>query len=297
VKRLKSWWQRESKNSDAVVVGLALGIAIPLVMSALSEAEVFEALPPLVWLAIAGVAGVFLIGVLTGRSSGRRLARREAERRIERLADEARESIEREVESVRRDEQRLREEREQVAEKYAEHVSDALRTLEQVIAGRISSVKVGDFIQEGLFEPAHAILAQPGTRGELRFSVLEPDGNEFRMSVAHGHAMESRRRFRLEITGSFAGLALQSGDVKWSNDLPNDSRYQPHPRARPGREYRSMVCVPLEHGAGIFAVLVVIATERDAFSSADRIYLRTLGSIIEVAWAVTKAQGDRREAS
>jgi hypothetical protein len=306
VVKIKGWLKRGSTNQDALVLGLGLGVFISLTMTGLTVGDVLNALPPLVWAIIATLCTVFLVGVLVGRRMAQRSALEQTNRKIERVSAEGQAELEREVAAVRAEERRLREEREQTAERYAEHLSDALDTLERILSGTIPSVQLRDFIREGLLEPARALLLSPGHRGDVRLSVLERDGDEFKMAVSHGHDMGSSRRFRLKIAGSFAGLAYASGEVKWSNDLEDDNRFEPHPRARPGREYRSMVAVPLKHEGEVFAVLVVVGVEKEAFSAPDRIYVRSLGSVCDVAWAVVQKrrreteegdEGQRREAS
>jgi hypothetical protein len=76
---------------------------------------------------------------------------------------------------------------------------------------------------------------------------------------------------------------LHSGKVQSSNHLSSDERYAPHPRAQSGREYESMVSVPLWHAGAIDGVLNVIATRQDAFSAVDRTYITLLASVIDVA--------------
>ena len=171
------------------------------------------------------------------------------------------------------------------AERYAEQASGALGTLQKVMLGTIAPVSIRDFVQEGLFEPAHAILAND-IRGDVRFSVLVPDGEEFVMRHALGHDVESRREFRLQIHKSFAGLAFNEREIKWSDDTKSDSRFTPHPKARPGREYESIVAAPLWEGNDVFGVLVVVAEKGSAFTRADRIYIQELAAIMDVARAV-----------
>jgi transcriptional regulator with GAF, ATPase, and Fis domain len=153
------------------------------------------------------------------------------------------------------------------------------------------AVKIRDFVQEGLLEPAHAILANK-VRGEVRFSVLVPQGDEFVMRHALGHDVASRRAFRLRIHESFAGLAYNEREVKHSPDTTHDERFTPHPRARPGREYRSIVAVPLWEGESVFGVFVAVAQRPKAFSRADRIYIRVLAAIIDVARATGTIRRD-----
>jgi GAF domain len=178
---------------------------------------------------------------------------------------------------------------------YAVHVRDALADVRRELAGELPNFSLREFIETGIFEPAHVLLQQDHTgalRGDVRFSILHPsqDGSEvFLMAEngelfpAHGHRAESRERFRLPIKGSFAGVALQLGKVQASNHLSADDRYARHPKADAGRDYESMVSVPLWRAGEIDGVLNVIATRQDAFSAVDRTYITLLASVIDVA--------------
>jgi hypothetical protein len=140
-----------------------------------------------------------------------------------------------------------------LSDRYALHVRDALGDLRKAISGELPSFSLRDFIETGIFEPAHVLLQRDrdgDPRGDVRFSILHPVGDDFVMSdgddlfPAHGHRAESRERFRLPIQGSFAGVAFQTGKVQTSNHLSADDRYARHPQAESGREYESMVSVP-----------------------------------------------------
>jgi hypothetical protein len=181
---------------------------------------------------------------------------------------------------------------------YAVHVRDALSDVRRVLANELPNFSLRDFIETGIFEPAHVLLQRDHTgapRGDVRFSILHPsqdseedfvmaEGDE--LFPAHGHRAESREKFRLPIKGSFAGVALHSGKVQTSNHLSADDRYNRHPRAQSGREYESMVSVPLCRAGEIDGVLNVIATRQDAFSAVDRTYITLLASVIDVARSV-----------
>jgi putative methionine-R-sulfoxide reductase with GAF domain len=110
------------------------------------------------------------------------------------------------------------------------------------------------------------------------------DGHQ--LYPAHGHRAESREKFRLPISSSFAGIAFHTGKVQASNNLSTDDRYSPHPHAETKRAYESMVSVPLWKAGKIDGVLNVIATRQDAFSPVDRTYITLLASVIDVARAV-----------
>lgn len=183
---------------------------------------------------------------------------------------------------------------------YTVHVRDALADLRRVLDGELPSFSLKDFVETGIFEPAHLLLQRDyagGERGHVRFSILHPsdDGQHFVMShegvlfPAHGHRAESREHFRLEIKGSFAGFALHTGKVQSSNRLSADERYEKHPHADPERGYESIVSVPLWSAGAVDGVLNVIATREDAFSAVDRTYITLLASVIDVARAVANA--------
>jgi GAF domain-containing protein len=244
------WLERQSTNHDALVVGF-LFVLIPLLLGALDATSVLKTLPLAAWLGI--VAGSALI------AGAYRLGRSRVQASIPVDVD-----------------------------RYVGHTTDAIDTLQLVISGEIDEIEVGQFVQEGIFEPAQTILSQRD-RGDVRFSILESDGGEdFRMGMALGHSMESRRAFKLKIAGSFAGMTYADGKPRVSNDTENDDRFEPHPRARSGREYGSVAAVPIRLGHEVVAVLVVVAQHPDSFSASDIAYLRELGAIIGLARSISQ---------
>jgi GAF domain-containing protein len=120
-------------------------------------------------------------------------------------------------------------------------------------------------------------------------AASNPVGDDFVMANEHGllpargHRPESRQEFRLPIKDSFAGVAFNTGRVQSSNDLSNDERFKPHPKADSGREYQSMVSVPLWGSGEVDGVLNVLATRKNAFSPVDRTYITLLASVIDLA--------------
>jgi transcriptional regulator with GAF, ATPase, and Fis domain len=71
--------------------------------------------------------------------------------------------------------------------------------------------------------------------------------------------------------------------VQASGHLSADDRFAPHPLAQKGREYESIVSVPLHYAGAVDGVLNVIATRQDAFSTVDRTYITLLAAVIDVA--------------
>jgi hypothetical protein len=111
----------------------------------------------------------------------------------------------------------------QAHELYTQHLRDALADLRKLTAGELPDFSLRDYIENGLFQPAHKLLTTRGrNRGEVRFSILHPDPDDrkdFVMSEkntlypALGHSMEGRQ-------------ALQDGDRRLTGRtrLSNPSR-------------------------------------------------------------------------
>ena len=250
----------------ALVVTIVAAAVVPLLVAALTKDRVH------VWVvALVGLGG-FLLGLVFGTGLGGASDGESLQSRINELESRTGELGEYET--------------------YAEHVRDALGELRKVVAKELPSVSTRDFIEIGIFEPAHRLLQREhraAARGDVRFSILIACGEEFVMAdesglqPAHGHHPESRQEFRLAIKDSFAGFAYTTARVQSSNDLSNDERYEPHPKATPGREYESMVSVPLFRAGVVDGVLNVLAVRKNAFSPVDRTYVTLLASVIDVA--------------
>lgn len=171
----------------------------------------------------------------------------------------------------------------ELGEYYAIHLYDTLESLQKVLRGTIPNVTPASFIENGVLQPAREFLMQrPGE--DVRLSVLIPSGTEWRMVFAAGYRLESKQRFRMSIDASFSRHALQSGEIQWSLDLPNDPRFIPHPQA--SRTYYSLISTPVRSGDEVVGVLNVDSTEEAAFSQPDFIYVRLLGAIVSVVWSL-----------
>lgn len=62
---------------------------------------------------------------------------------------------------------------------YANHLRDALDLLRKVAMGELPSFSLRDFVEAGVFQPAHVLLTKGATRGDVRFSILHVDGDKF----------------------------------------------------------------------------------------------------------------------
>lgn len=170
---------------------------------------------------------------------------------------------------------------------YADHLYEVLETLQKVITESIPGVTFAEFVERGMLEPARQYLTQaPGE--DVRLSVQVPDGQNqnFVMEFSAGHSLESSRDFRLPIAGSFGGHALSSKAIQWTDDVDADPRWSKHSKVRSGRDYGSLVSVPISVRDQVIGVLNVISTYKQAFSPADRTYIELLGSILSVAWSL-----------
>lgn len=169
---------------------------------------------------------------------------------------------------------------------YAEHVREALNTLQRIAAGQVTGVTTEEFVERGILAPACYWLTRLGDES-VRMTVIrpkEPDQQEFELLWEFGHSVEARHGFSLDVAGSFAGVAFTRGETQWTNDVAKDPRWAKHPKARPGREYGSLVAVPIRMGDDVVAAFNAISKHNKAFSPADLNYLELLGALISMIY-------------
>lgn len=287
MKAVREWLRRpQQTNRQALVVGVVGGLITSIVVFALGKlldlAKIID---------FGGSVPVWLAGVLagTGLVLGL-LARAPAATRADQLQTRVGE-----LDSQTTQLQTLSDE----YATYAEHLRDGLGDLRKILAGEFGA-SWQDFIETGLFQPAHRLLSRSGSRGDVRFSILHVEGEDFIMCdgngpfPALGHTLEGRQRFKMPITESFSVFAFQRGRVYASGNLSKDERFTPHPSAT--RPYESIVSVPLWRFGEVDGVLNVIATSEDAFSPTDRTYISLLGSVVDVARAAAEIVDELGEA-
>lgn len=73
--------------------------------------------------------------------------------------------------------------------------------------------------------------------------------------------------------------------------MDNDDRWRPHPKARPGRQYGSLVSIPVRRGDEVVGVLNVISTHKNAFTQGDLNYIELLAALINLAHSLSADAG------
>lgn len=167
----------------------------------------------------------------------------------------------------------------------ADLLSEAMLGLREIVAGKLT-VSFEEFLERGVLAPARFGLS--AERGEeIRLSIIEPNGETFRMIYEAGHSLGRKNDFSLP-KASVAGHALETRELQWTGDVESDDRWQAHPKANKARSYGSLVCMPIIVGAEPVAILNVLSSAKHAFFQSDLTYIELLGGFIGLAWALTK---------
>jgi GAF domain-containing protein len=168
----------------------------------------------------------------------------------------------------------------------ADLLSDAMLGLREIVAGKLN-VSFEEFLERGVLAPARFGLS--AERGEeIRLSIIEPDGDAFRMTYEAGHSLGRKNNFSLS-KASMAGHALETRELQWTGDVEADDRWRLHPKANESRSYGSLACMPIIADDEPVAILNVLSSAKHAFLTSDLTYIELLGGFIGLAWALTKA--------
>lgn len=167
----------------------------------------------------------------------------------------------------------------------ADLLGDAILALREFEAGRLK-ISLEDFIERGILGPSGFGLSTVGGE-QIRLSVLELDeaGESFRMLYEAGHSLGRKDNFFLP-RASLAGHAFETKELQWTDNVEEDKRWQPHPKASDKRGYRSLASMPIVVGDEAVAVLNVLSTEKGAFLKGDLTYIELLGGLIALVWAL-----------
>lgn len=167
----------------------------------------------------------------------------------------------------------------------ADLLGEAMLALRDYAAGRLG-VSFDDLIERGILAPARFGLSVVAGE-EIRISILALDdsGEAFRMIYESGHSLGRKENFSLPRT-SLAGHAFEAKELKWTDNVGDDKRWQRHPLADEKRSYKSLASMPIVVGGESVAVLNVVSTEARAFLKGDLTYIELLGALIALAWDI-----------
>jgi GAF domain-containing protein len=170
----------------------------------------------------------------------------------------------------------------------ADLLGEAMLALRDYASGRLD-VSFDDLIERGILAPARFGMSFVAGE-EIRLSILElsDSGQAFRMLYESGHGLGRKESFSLPRT-SLAGHAFDAKELKWTDNVNDDARWQPHPLAEEKRRYKSLASMPIVVGGNSVAVLNVISTEEGAFLKGDLTYIELLGALIALAWDIRVA--------
>jgi GAF domain-containing protein len=165
----------------------------------------------------------------------------------------------------------------------ADLLGEAILALGNFEGGRLN-VPLEDFIERGILGLArYGLSAVAGE--QIRLSVLELDesGESFRMLYESGHSLGRKENFSLS-RSSLAGHAFETKELQWTDNVEDDQRWLPHPKASDRRSYRSLASMPIVVGDEAVAVLNVLSSEKGAFLEGDLTYIELLGGLIALIW-------------
>lgn len=172
----------------------------------------------------------------------------------------------------------------------ADLLGEAILALRNFEGGRVS-ISLEDFVERGILGPARFGLSAVAGE-EIRLSVLELDepGKNFRMLYESGHSLGRKENFSLP-RSSLAGHALETKELQWTDNVKDDKRWLPHPKASERRGYQSLASMPIVVGDEAVAVLNVLSSERGAFLEGDLTYIELLGGLIALVWDLHSPAG------
>jgi GAF domain len=167
----------------------------------------------------------------------------------------------------------------------ADLLGEAILALRVYATGRLG-VSFDDLIERGILDPARFGMTVVAGE-EIRLSILELDdsGEVFKMRYQSGHTLGRKENFSLPRV-SLAGHAFDAKELKWTDDVDADPRWQPHPLAQQRHRYRSLASMPVVVGDESVAVLNVVSTETSAFLGGDLTFIELLGALLALAWDI-----------
>jgi hypothetical protein len=162
---------------------------------------------------------------------------------------------------------------------YGEHIAVMMDHLQQVFTGTLPEVTLEHLLERGVLQAGRDALLRRA-RGDIRLSIIVPDGTHFRMPWAAGQNLERQVKFRMPINGSLMGQVLAKGTPRNWGDVTKDEDFKLYPGT--SGPFRSLVSLPVRVGDGVGAVFTVTSSEADAFDPADLTYITSLGSVVDL---------------
>jgi hypothetical protein len=180
---------------------------------------------------------------------------------------------------------------------YGTNICSIMDNFQRVLAGDISGVPVGEFVERGILTAGRDVMQENGHSSDLRMSVLLAKDDDFVMEWASGHDIQSQTKYRQSIAKTVSRIAYETKVMQvWKDVTAEERGFETNPHAT--RQFRSMVSIPILIGNDAVGVFNVITEPVDAFDVADVNYLTSLGAVIQTAVgvAVKDAREPRRDA-
>ncbi|HEU5105763.1 MAG TPA: GAF domain-containing protein [Solirubrobacterales bacterium] len=180
---------------------------------------------------------------------------------------------------------------------YGTNICSIMDNFQRVLAGDISGITVGEFVERGILTAGRDVMQENGHTADLRMSVLLAEDGDFVMEWASGHDIQSQKKYRQSIAKTVSRIAYEKKVMQvWKDVTVEERGFEANPYAT--RRFRSMVSIPILIGDDAVGVFNVITEPMDAFDVADVNYLTSLGAVIQTAVgvAVKDAREPRRNA-
>jgi putative methionine-R-sulfoxide reductase with GAF domain len=168
---------------------------------------------------------------------------------------------------------------------YGTNICSIMDNFQRVLAGDISGVTVGEFVERGILTTGRDVMQENGHASDLRMSVLLAEDGNFVMEWASGHDIHSQKKYRQSIAKTVSRTAYEMKVMQvWKDVTVEERGFETNPHAT--RQFRSMVSIPILIGDNAVGVFNVITEPADAFDVADVNYLTSLGAVIQTAVGV-----------
>lgn len=168
---------------------------------------------------------------------------------------------------------------------YGTNICSIMDNFQRLLAGDISGVTVGEFVERGILTTGRDVMQENGHESDLRMSVLLAEDGDFVMEWASGHDIQSQKKYRQAIAKTVSRIAYEMKVMQvWKDVTVEERGFEANPHAT--RKFKSMVSIPILIGDDAVGVFNAITEPMDAFDVADINYLTSLGAVIQTAVGV-----------